>query len=159
MERLRDLYLLKKQNKQTKKFYHPPPSPAKGLLEGRGGIRNTSLFLGLYSRPPIRTKKRTRSTQKFGLGPLRNTSLILELYLRPPIRTKKQTWSTLRGAGTSGTHPRFRALLETTNPHKRTDSVQAKTLTRLTPEHIPVFRGLLKIEIKIEVDSGTHPRF
>ena len=29
----------------------------------------TSPYLGLYSRPPIRTKKQTRSTQKCGLGP------------------------------------------------------------------------------------------
>ena len=63
-------------------------------LRGVGAIRNTSPFLGLYSRPPIRTKMRTRSTQKFRLGPLRNTSLFLGLYSRPPIRTEKRTWST-----------------------------------------------------------------
>ena len=40
----------------------------RSMLGGKA-IQTTSLFLGLYSRPPIRTKKRTRSTQKCGLGP------------------------------------------------------------------------------------------
>ena len=73
--------------------------------------------------------------------------------------------------------PVFMSLLETTDPHHKTDSVHAKMLTRFTPpEHIPVFKSLLEneieieisieIEIKIEIENadsvhsaGTHPRF
>ena len=63
----------------------------RGCTGGR--YRNTYPFLGYYSRPPIRTKKRTRSAQNFGLSPLRNISSFLWLYSRPPIRTKKRTRS------------------------------------------------------------------
>ena len=39
------------------------------VMRDGGGIRNTFLFLGLYLRPPIRTTKQSRFTQKCGLGP------------------------------------------------------------------------------------------
>ena len=81
---------VQQRRRKRKKTFLPPPPP----FRGGGAIWNISPFLGLYSRPTIRTKKRTRSTQKFGVGPLRNTSPFLELYSRPPIRTKKRTWST-----------------------------------------------------------------
>ena len=116
LERLRDLSL--KEKKEEEKNYPPSshPSLAKGLLEW-WAIWNTSPFLGLYSRPQIRTRKRTRSTKKFGLGPLWNTSPFLGLYSTPPIRTEKmRSRSTLRwglrprknaDSVHSGTHPRF----------------------------------------------------
>ena len=63
----------------------------------------------------------------------------------------------LEGGGHLEHIPVFRALLETIDPHQKTDSVHAKMLTRFILEYIPVFRALLKIEI--EINSGTHPHF
>ena len=97
-------------------------------------LRNTSPFLGLYLRPPIRIEKWTRSTQKCGLGPRSG------------------------GGGHPENIPVFRALLETTDPHQKTDSFHAKMQTRFTPEHIPVFRALLEIEIKIKGGGLTNER-
>ena len=57
-------------------------------------------------------------------------------------------------------------------PRENADSVHAKMMTLFTPEHIPVLRALLEIEIKLRnissflglysrsrSNSGTHPRF
>ena len=104
---------------------------------------------------PIRTEKRTLSTRKCGLGSLRSTSPFLGLYSRSRSRLRSN----------SGTHPRFQG------------STQDRDRDQ-TPEHILVFRALLKIEIVIEIElrntssflglysrsrsrsnSGTHPRF
>ena len=69
-----------------------------------------------------------------------------------------RTRSTLRGEGDIPEHiPVCRALLETTDPHQKTDLIHVKMLTRFTLEHIPVSRALLEIEI--EINFGTHPRF
>ena len=85
-----------------------------------------------------------------------------------------------RGSGGGG-HPEhipvFRALLETTNPHQKANSVHAKIQTRSTPEHIPVIRALLETTdprdqdrtpehilvfralLRARSNSRTHPSF
>ena len=61
------IYLYKKNTKNIR-FWGSTRDHRSAPKRGRGPPRNTSLFLGLYSRPPIRTEKRTRSTRKCGLG-------------------------------------------------------------------------------------------
>ena len=84
------IYLLKK--KLNKNYL--PPLPRQGAFRGGGPSGTHHRFQESTQDHRSAPKKRTRSTQKFGLGPLRNTSQFLGLYLRPPIRTEKRTRST-----------------------------------------------------------------
>ena len=104
-------------------------------------------------------KSRIRETQTLSTDTDSRTDTILERLHDLPIRTEKRTWSSQK----CGLGPRLGG-----------DSVHAKMLTRFTPEHIPVFRALLEIEIALRntssflglysrsrsrSNSGTHPHF
>ena len=75
----------------------------------------------------------------------------------PPSPTKEL----LKGKGGGG-HleqlPVFRALLETTDPHQKADSVHAKIRTLSTPEHIPVFRALLETTDPHQKADSVHAK-
>ena len=124
-------------------------------IEIEDELRNTSSFLGLYSRSrsnsgthprfqgSTRDRDRDRTPEHILVFralleieieiELRNTSLFLGIYLRSRSRSRSN----------SGTHPRFQGSTR----DKDQDRDQ-------TPEHILVFRALLEIEIEIAPVHG-----
>ena len=94
-----------------------------------GSLRNTSLFLGLYSRSNSGTHPRFQgSTRDRDEIELRNTSSFLGLYSR--LRSRSRS----RSRSNSGTHPFFQG------------STQDRDRDRdRTPEHIVVFKRPCKI--------------
>ena len=130
-------------------------------------------------------KSRIRDTPTLPTDADSRTNTILERMRNLSLYKKKLPPAPLprRGAFRGGGHPEhipvFRALLETTDPHRKADLVHAKMqtwptlrwglgsckmLTRFTLEPIPVLRALLEIEIEVlrlrsRWNSGTHPCF